>query len=400
MAAALFLFLLLGGSAFAALYVTNSSFRHKTTVITSVIRKHLPVVVPPPPTPTATATVTITPVQKSLSYNYNILAVGSPSSAHQQVSARYLSNATGWQSRTVPATGQGTIPGTTASGTVNISNPDLSNDAIISAGTAFTISNYTFIISSDVDVPPNSNLDVGAQAANSGSSGNIDIGVISGIIIWNSVNLTFYNDAAFTGGQDAQTYTYLQASDMSAATAAANQLKTSLTATAHSNVSGQIYAGESFFGQLQCSSSVTYNHSVGDRVSSVTTSVSAKCSGEVYNLQAALSMGANLLSQQVSSVPSASYKLLTKITTSMVSVSSVNGGILIVVNAVSVGLFQFSKGQRQELISLIVGKSEQDAQAILTSQTGVGKVKFTLTNTTGSMLPTSAKDITLNVQGL
>ncbi|MEO8973089.1 MAG: protein kinase [Ktedonobacteraceae bacterium] len=398
-AAALSLFLLLGGSAFAALYVTNSSFRHKTTVITSAIRKHLPVVVPPPPPPTPTATVTITPVQKSLSYNYNILAVGSPSPARQQVSARYLSNAPGSQSRTIPATGQGTIPGTTASGTVNIANPDPSNDAIIPGGTEFTLNGYSFIISSDVDVPFNSNLDVGAQAASSGSSGNIDIGVISGIITWGTINLTFYNDTAFTGGQDPQTYTYLQASDMSAAVAAANQLKTSLTTTAQSNVQGQIYAGGSLFGPVQCSSSASYNHGVGDRVLSVTTTVSAKCSGEVYNQQAALSMGANLLSQQVSSVPSASYKLLTKITTSIVSVAGVNGGIQIVVNAASVGLFQFSKGQRQELISLIVGKSEQDAQAILASQTGVSKVKITLANTTGTLLPASAKDITINVIG-
>jgi len=393
-AAALCLFLLLGGSAFAALYVTNSSFRHNTTTITSAIRKHLPVVGPPPPPPTAT--ITITPVQKSLSYNYNILAVGSPSGT-RQVSARFLSNATGWQSRTIPATGQGTIPATTASGTVNIANPDPTNDAIISGGTAFTINNYTFIISSDVDVPPSSNLDVGAQAANSGSSGNIDVGVISGVITWGTINLTFYNDTAFTGGQDAQTYTYLQSSDMNAAVAAANQLKASLTASARSSVLGQKYGGESLFGSVQCSATANYNHNVGDRVSSVTTSVSAKCSGEVYNLQAALSMGANLLSQQVSSVPSASYRLVSKITTSVMSVTGVNGGILIVVNAASVGLFQFSKGQRQELVTLITGKSEQDAQTILANQTGVGKVKITLANTTGTTLPTSAKDITINV---
>jgi hypothetical protein len=336
-------------------------------------------------------------VKKSLSYNYKILAVGSPSSARQQVSARYLSFVTGWQSRTLPATGQGTIPGTTASGTVNITNQDLYSDAIINAGSPFTLNGYSFITSSDIDVPPSSSLDVGAQAASEGSSGNIPYGYIYGNTTWNNLSLYMYNDTAFTGGQDAQTYTYLQASDMSAATAAANQLKTSLTATAHSNVLGQIYAGESRFGQIQCSSSVTYNHGVGDKVSSVTTSVSAKCSAEVYNLQAALTMGANLLSQQVSSVPNASYKLLTRITTSVISVSSVNGGILLVVNAASVGLFQFSKGQKQELISLIVGKSEQNAQAILTNQAGVGNVKMTLANTTGTTLPANAKDITINV---
>ncbi len=393
-AAACLLVLLLAGSAFAALYVTSSSFRHSTTAITNTIRKHLPVIAPPPPT----ATVTITPVQKNLSYNYNILAVGSPNSANQ-VSERFLSNATGWQSRTIPATGQGNIPATYATGTVNIANQDQVNSITIPAGTGFTINNYSFTITSDVNLGPSSSTDVGAQAANPGSDGNIPSNYFGGLQSWGSSTIYIYNDAPFTGGQDQQNYTYVQQSDMNAAQAAANQLKASLMASARATVLRQMYGGESLYGQVQCSTLANFDHGVGDRVSSITTSVSAKCSATVYNLQAALTMGANLLAQQVSTVPTASYKLLSKISTSVVSVSGVRSGILIVVNATSVGLFQFSKGQRQELISLIVGKSEQDARAILASQTGVGSVNITLANATNALLPADAKDITINVVG-
>ena len=396
--AALFLFLLLGGSAFAVLYVTNSSFRHSTTTITSTIRKNLPVVSPTAPTPTAT--VTITPVQKSLSYNYNILAVSSPSSARQQVSARYLSYATGWQSRTIPATGKGTMPATYATGTLSIQNTGTS-DAVIYSGQGFYDPNQTHIValSATVDIAPGNTVTVAGQSSPAGSSGNLPVNYYHYGYGWNGITINLTNITALSGGQDPQSYTYLQSSDMNAATAAASQLKTSLTATARSNVLGQIYAGESLFGQIQCSSSVTYNHSAGDRVTNVTTSVSAKCSAEVYNQQAALSTAANLLQQQVSSVPNASYILVSRITTSILSVSRTNGGILLVVNAASIGRFQFSKAQRQEFSSLIAGKTEQNAQAILSNQAGVSNVKISLANTTGTTLPGNATDITIKVVG-
>ncbi len=397
--ATLCLFLLLGGGVFAALYVTNSSFRHSTTVITSAIRKHLPVIGPPAPIPTAI--VTITPVQKSLSYNYNILAVGSPNAARQQVSARYLSNATGWQYRTIPATGKGTIPATRASGTLYIYNygPNILN---MPAGLPFPSTNgpQDVYLGGAVSIAVNASTTVEGFASNTGSQGNVGVDYFDSGYGWNGESMFMQNTTALSGGQDPQNYNYLQSSDMNAAAAAANQLKASLTATARSNVLGQMYSGEGLFGQIQCSSSVTYNHSAGQRVLSVTTAVSAKCSGEVYNQQAALSMAGNLLSQQVSSVPNASYKLVSKITTSIVSVSGSNGGILIIVNAASVGLFQFSAAQKKELISLIVGKSEQDAQAILANQAGVGSVKIRLANTTGTTLPGNAKDITINVVAL
>ncbi len=243
----------------------------------------------------------------------------------------------------------------------------------LNAGQGFYDKTFTAILNNSITVPGYSTGYDIAHAANAGASGNIGANTFVGCT---KTNICVDNTTAFTGGQDAQTYTYLQTSDMNAAASAANQLKASLIASAYASVQGQIYAGETLYGTIQCSSSVTYNHSAGQRVSSVTTSVSAKCSAEVYKQQAALSTAASLLQQQVSSAPNASYTLVSRIATSILSVSGTNGGIVLVVNASSIGRFQFSKAQRQEFSSLIAGKSEQNAQTILSNQVGVGTVKI------------------------
>ena len=392
-AAVFLLLLLLGGGAVGVLYKTNSSFRKRTQVISSTIGNHLHIV---PPTPTAT--VTITPAKKTLSYNYNILAVGSPNSARNQVSSRSLSSATNWQSSTINATGKGTIPATYATGTLSIQNNG-PYDVSIAANQGFYDSSKTHVValSASVSIPVNTAVTVAGHSYPAGSSGNLAALYFNYDYIWNNSTIVLQNTTALAGGQDAQSYVYLQTSDMNAAASAANQLKTTQIAAARAGVMGQIRSGESLFGSVQCTSSVTYNHSAGQHVSNVTTSVSAKCTGEVYNGAAALSLAAGLLQQQASAVPSASYKLLTNIATSIVSVSGASGGILIVVNASSLGLFQFSKGQRQELITLIVNQSEQAAQNILTDQEGVAKATIVLENTSGTTLPGDPNNITITV---
>jgi hypothetical protein len=91
--------------------------------------------------------------------------------------------------------------------------------------------------------------------------------------------------------------------------------------------------------------------------------------------------------------------LLGKVNTKVLKVQGVDGQgtVSLLVQAESMGVFQFSNAYQQTLIQAIAGKSEQDAQALLSGKPGVQHVTITLSGIKGQILPSQLAEIVIKV---
>ena len=391
MCAILILLLLIGtGAAFAW---SNLHAQHATTK--------------PLATLPASAIVSITPAHNNVSTTYTISAVtGKPNATLNQVQARFLSSVSPTQSKAVAATGNGTIPATHAHGSLTFWN-DSTSSKTFPAGMAFTDANGIQVVNDVGGTLPPGNpttpqwtaVTVAAHVQQGGTVGNIKVYDINNWSSYGNGYFVVQNAAAFSGGQNAQAYSFIQSSDVSNVTSATNTLKSSLLANTQAAVTAQVGTNETLLNAVQCVPTVTYNHKTGDHATSITASVVVICRGEVYNQLAAKDMATRLLQRKVATAPSTSYTLTNTITTTVAhaQLSDAQGTIALLIKAESVGMFQFSDAQKQELSTLILGKSEQEAQSILLNQTGISQVVIRLAGGNGHTLPTDLRHITLNV---
>lgn len=360
---------------------------------------------PTPPAPPA-ARVTITPQRTALDQTYTIDAVtGNPNAAKNQVQARTISSSTGWQSKTIQATGNGSNPATKAYGSLTFWN-DSSYAFSFAAYQVFTGSNGIQVVNEAGGTVPASpspgttweNMTVNAYTVQSGSGSNISKAAVN---IWNSYYdgyAVIQNDSAFSGGSDGSSYTYISQGDMNNAAAAASQLQSSETTTAQSGVYGQVRANEKISGSVGCSTSKTYNGYAGKHANSVTASVAVSCSAGVYDQQGAQSLAASLLQTSVSNTPN--QALAGQVTTSITSVSAgSHGTIILKVEAKGTSMYTFSNAQKLTLAQLIAGKTMKEAQDILVNQAGISKAVITVKGGDGHTLPKDVKRITILIAG-
>ena len=189
------------------------------------------------------------------------------------------------QSQTVQATRSGQTKATNATGTLTFTNYDLVAH-IYSKDTTYVISKsgVKVAIDEDANVPrccdqynPDNSVSVSAHAVNSGAAGNIAPGDVDTCVSPpdpDGCTVTVKNDAAFTGGQDAQIYTFVQQSDIDGAS---TSLKNSTQQSAIDDIHQQLQPNEHLVGDPQCSSNVSSDHKAGDRVSQVTVTVTTTC---------------------------------------------------------------------------------------------------------------------------
>jgi hypothetical protein len=366
--------------------------------------------------PASSATVTITPASMDLKNAYTISVVtGTPDASQNQVGgARILSTATSSYVQTVNATGQGTIPGTQASGTLRVENHSLST---ITLNAGMVIPNqYPLMIHMQLDqtvtLLPHGYVDyIPAHVVEVGTIGNLP-GSCCGfgpddfqnqcdsIHNCGPPDWDIFNDSAFTGGTDPQTYTAVQQSDINGA---ASTLEQANSPNAQQVLQPQVQANEQFIGTPQCKPKVTSDHVAGDQATSVTVTVSFTCTGEVYNPQPAQAMASQLLTTQASTNPGPGYTLVGNIAALVTgaAVSSVNQGtVMLTINAEGVWVYQFSSAQTQALAKAIAGKKKQDVQAFLLKQKGIAKVLINLTGGDGKTLPANADQIKIIVQSV
>ncbi len=346
------------------------------------------------------ATVTITPANPLVSNSYVIEAVTStPNAAHHQVSARLLSQPTPSQQKTVPATGRGDIPAVQASGALTFTNGAFVAQTV-DAGTVFTGGDGVKVVNNIAAVIPAANANnrtfgqttVSAHAIAAGSVGNIGAGDISGTCCASNGSILVSN-SAFTGGQDVQHFTAVLQTDIDNA---AKPLAASLVTQAQQGLNAQVRSGEKLLASPQCAPSVTADHHAGDRANNVTVTVSAKCSGEVYDQQGIQSLLQNLLQQRADSTLGPGYGRVGDIVVTQTEVQNItNGNVSLLVQAQGKWVYQMSDALQQQLKKQIAGKSVTEARTLLKSERGIGDVTI---QTNGTTLPTDPAKIAIVMQ--
>jgi hypothetical protein len=366
--------------------------------------------------PASSATVTIIPASSDLQNTYTISVVtGTPDASMNQVEgARLLSTTTSANTQTVKATGQGTIPGTQASGTLQVENHDPSNSLTLNAGTVFANQlsppNIHMQLDQAVDLPPGGFTDVAAaHVVEVGTIGNLPgpccgpgpnfQNQCDGISNCGPAH-DIFNSAAFTGGTDPQTYSVVQQSDIDGA---ANALEQANAPDAQQVLQGQVQAHEQFIGTPQCKPNVTSDRPAGDKAASVTVTLTFTCTGEVYSQDAALSMAVQLLTNQSAADPGPQYVLAGNIATTVTNAALADAGqgtVALTINAEGVWVYQFGTAQKQALAKLMANKKKQDVQALLLQQQGVVRVAIHLVGGDGSLFPTDPHQIRIVVQNV
>ncbi len=351
-----------------------------------------------------TATVTIVPDSQQLQHTYAMTAVlGIPDPSKNQVDARALYANSQTQSQTVKATGQGHIAGQQAQGVLTFYNASTVAQTV-TAGTVIFANNGVAVVNNDtLTLPPfdpaagpNGMTDA-AHTVNVGNAQNIPAYALNNqLCCGGSVYVT--NTEPFSGGQDAQTFTYVQQGDIDGVT---QTLSASLTQQASTTLRGQVRSNERPVGSPRCAPQVRSNHQAGDRASSVTVDVMISCVGEVYDMQAVQVLASRNLTQDAATNPGPSYVPVGAILAQVTKATpDAQGNIALVVNAAGVWAYQFTDTQRAHLASLIASKESQAARAILLRQVGVHTVTITLTGVGVTTVPGDTRHITINVEAV
>jgi hypothetical protein len=346
-----------------------------------------------------TATVTITPASKDLVNSYVITAVtGTPDPAKRQVAARILTATSSTQSKTANSTGS--IPGVQATGQLTFLNTSTSaktfSSVVLTGADGVQVS-----FNGPITVPalPPSSRTVTGFAVNVGTAGNIRAFDINGSCC--AAGITVKN-GAFSGGQDPQSNSVVQQSDINGA---ANALAAALTPGTQSALQKQMRPNEQLVANtLKCNKSTfTADHKAGDLARTVTVTVAITCKEEVYDQQGALTMAANLLKMAAGKDPGPAFALtgnvVTRVTTAMLA--DTKGTVSLDVSAEGVWVYQFSDAVKQGFANHIANMSKQDAikyflgQGGQPGQPGVSDVQIVISS--GNALP-DASHITIEIK--
>jgi len=348
-------------------------------------------------------TVTITPTSKVLNNTYVISAVTlTPDPAQNQVAARVIASITPTQSKTVKTTGVGHVPGAQARGQLTFYNA-FSHPQTIAIGTVLTDANGVQLVNDETALipaatpPTEGSVTVSAHAIDAGVNGNISAFDFDNVPCCTS-GVNVQNTAAFSGGQDAYSYAFVEQSDIDGVV---NPFQASLTQTAQAALKAQLHPGEQFFSSPLCMPGITSDHQAADRATNVSVTVAVTCTGEVYDHQAAQSVAANLLRQEATRDPGPGYALVGNLVTDVRQVSLTDtkkGTLSLMVDAEGVWVYQFGAAQKQALAKLLADKSTQNAQTLLLEQKGVTTAAIQFSGSNENTLPSDPTQIIIVVQ--
>ena len=350
-------------------------------------------------------TVTITPTSKVLNNTYVISAVTlTPDPAQNQVAARMIASVTPAQSKTVRTTGVGHVPGVQAKGQLTFYNA-LSHPQTIAVGTVLTDANGVQLVNDEAAMipaatpPTEGSVTVAAHAIDAGINGNIPAFDFNNVPCCTS-GVNVQNTSAFSGGQDAFSYAFVEQSDIDGVV---NPFQASLTQTAQASLKAQLHPGEQFVRSPQCMPGITSDHQAADRATNVSVTIAVTCTGEVYDHQAAQSVAANLLRQEAARDLGSGYALVGNLVTDVRQVSLTDtkkGTLSLMVEAEGVWIYQFDAAQKQALAKLLAGKSTQNAQTLLLEQKGVTTAAIQFSGGNENTLPSDPTQIIIVVQNV
>jgi hypothetical protein len=355
---------------------------------------------------TPAATIVITPRSSDELDTYVLTGVtsGTPDRSKRQVQVRQLTSTPPSQSKSATATGLVNTPAVQATGSLTFYNGSAFAYSV-KAQTVFTdASGVSVENNSPVVIPAGSpavgygHTTVTATATVAGSRGNIRAGDFSLMQCCGSGSM-FVSNGAFGGGQDPQHYTAVQQSDIDGA---ANPLKQPLLQKALADLNAMKRPNEQFVSRPACTPKVISDQPVGSRARSVRATVSATCTGEVYDQSAAAAIASDLLKARAMHDLGPNYVLVGNVVTSLVRTQTdPQGELILFERAEGTWAYQITDKQKALLVQHIKGMSTKEALAYLQSQPGVGQVRIILSGNNTPRLPADANaiSITVNVPG-
>jgi hypothetical protein len=255
---------------------------------------------------------------------------------------------------------------------------------------------------------------VNATAKTAGQAGNIgayDINGLYDIYLYSSQYDVFgtkigtaylQNPSAFTGGQDAYDYKYVQRQDIDGVV---NTLSGQLMPDAQKQAQQQQQSDEQFVHDIACSNVVNSDHKVQDQADSVTVTVQVTCSAIAYKKQDLLTAAINAQKADEITRLGTSYRLSGAITTGTPALvpTSQEGSAIYGVPTDGIWVFQIDAAQQQAIALAIAGRSQQAAIDQLLQRKGIKNVAIATAGSIGTALPTSPgsiKCVVVRVPGL
>jgi hypothetical protein len=344
------------------------------------------------------ATVTITPDSQTFQQPYQIAAVTTLANHGQrQVQARFLSTMTPPRTKTVAATGTGSYPAQHALGTLTFYNA-LSEAQKVPKGTVFTDDKGVQVISEEdalvpaATPPEEGSVTIQARALLAGAKGNTFQLTATRPCCFPGISVKSNDD--FHDGRDAHSYTYVQQSDIEAAT---RTLMTTVLSAGQNALRAQMAPGERLVEDPQCLPDVASDHPAGEQAANVTVTLQITCTGEVYDLQTAQQLAESLLKADVEKRIGPGYAPLNHIMTTVNNIQKkdASGTLQLQITAAGAWSYQFQNEQKQTFARLIAGQQANQAMAKLLQQRGVRKAKIDLSLAYNNMLPADPRHIAI-----
>src|SRR5258707_4944295 len=201
------------------------------------------------------------------------------------------------------------------------------------------------------------------------------------------------NTAAFSGGQDAQTYTTVRQADIDGL---AHPLIDTLTWDAQRGVRVQLRPSEWIVTLPACSNAVNADHPAGTRATQVTVTVAVTCGTQVYDQQAALRLAASSCTQAPATMLGTNYALVGRVMTTLVSVIVTDpkrGTLTLSIEAEGVWVYRWSPKHLGALAKSIAGTQKQEALVLLLRESEVQRDSIHLSQGEGMTLPSGPRQI-------
>ncbi len=321
---------------------------------------------------TATATITITPLSKTLHLEKTLAITANPKPG--EVQGRLLQSISLIKSQTIAATGHGHQDATTATGVITFYNSD-SNPITIPASITFTVNGIAIVTDNPVTVqaavPPLFGQAIAAaHVLQAGSIGNIPARAID-TKCCGSVFVTATNIQAFTGGQDAREYSFVESSDIRNAQ---DTLLTSLTPQVTAALTKQLHSGERLVPPV-CSVHTTSSKQPGEEAARVTVSVTQTCTSVAYSQESLEQVATAFLAQ---SQPLQNYQQAGTVQVTVNAATYEHTTAKLTVMLSGIWVYRFSQNELTHIKHLLAGVSKEQSQTILNNQPGVQGVSVSL----------------------
>jgi hypothetical protein len=340
---------------------------------------------------TPTATITLVPKSVQIQTTENIIVVTDRAgTTNNEIPGRMLSPITMSQTEIVATTGRTYLAARPGRGTITFYNASLSAQTI-PAGTLLTGSDGAQAVTDDSIAVPAAKYptfgaaSVSAHSIQEGVAGNIKAGDIYGACCFLNISAV---SSAFSGGQVAQDYQSVSASDVERAKA---HLKTNLTQMVSAAVQTQVHSSETLLTPLRCSPSMSADHEVGDQATQVQVTVTQSCAGVAYETQSFRQLVTHAQTQAAKQ-QSEHYNLSGEIQATIQTATSdpTSGSYRLIVQSRGTWVYQFSKVQLKNLAASVAGKHPKQATQLLLHIAGVQHVSL---SNGGATLPSDPQNI-------